>query len=131
MRNVIIIGMVISFAILTGCSGLPIIGDEDPAPVEVSEPTPSDALVDMLTTKKTDYLHTVLKGIMKNGTVVKRTIKGELVNREYPKVEETWILEDAGGNKHIVTIQNGVLTNIDEYDSEETAVVPIGGWKKE
>lgn len=129
MKQLSVIGMVICLFTFIGCGHLPFVESEEIAVIE-APPAPSDTLEEMLTTKKTGYLQSVLSGILKNGRVESRSVDGKLINGEYELVVETWIVKDAGGNKHLVTIQNGILVSIDKDKSDETAMAPMGGWQR-
>jgi hypothetical protein len=120
--------MVICLFTMVSCASLPFSGSNEPAMVEAPS-GPADTLESMLTTKKTGYLQSVLNGILTNGQVESRSVDGKLINGEYELVVETWIVKDAGGNKHVVTIQNGILVSIDKDESDQTAMAPLGGWQ--
>jgi len=122
LMNLLTIVLVI-FLAAGGCSGIQ-------ETKKIEDPAPSDTLVEMLTAKKTGHLKSVLSGILKNGSIIKRTIDAQLINKEYESVIETWVVEDSGGNRHIVVIRNGILTSISEDKAEASQPTPMGGWQK-
>lgn len=105
----------------------------EPIEVEVQTPPPPpnepiDALEEALTTKKEGYRYRVLKNLLNGGKIVKRTINLD-VEGDNEISKEEWVLQDRGGNKHIVLIKNGKLRKISEYKDQTQLAEPVGGWQ--
>lgn len=133
MKYLLVIMVV--FGLLVGCSTAPKVTEES---VQVKEaygenPTPEqDLLVKLLTNgKKQDgYFTRVVSTLLNNGSIDKQTVKCELIANQFEYCKETWLVTDAGHNRHLVFIENGKITGVDEYkDIESTMPAPAGGWR--